>query len=167
VLLVLGEPEMHVESAAVKILPRRIRPVVIAALQKISFVYIDRTPERFSGIAIVVGSGRVDKLVLELPQVSGDLRCSRLVLLTNLGDYLEGFRFEPAKPGAQVTERIPELPLDSFRRGVRPDRLDGFIAGGAIGPEQVPRQECFGPAAQSPLDLLAVRYFCGARTTRS
>ena len=36
VLLVLGEPEMRVESAAVKVLPRRIRPGVIAVLQKIS-----------------------------------------------------------------------------------------------------------------------------------
>jgi hypothetical protein len=131
VLLVLGEPEMRVESAAVKILPRRIRPGVIAALQKISSVYIDRTSERLSGIAIFVSSGRVDKRVLELPQVAGDLRCSRLVLLTNLGHHLEGFLFEPAKPGAQVTERVPELSLDPLGRRVGPDRLDSLVAGGA------------------------------------
>ena len=57
---------------------------------------------------------------------------------------------------AEITERVPELSLDSFRRGIRPKHLDSRFAGGAFGPDQVPRQERLGPTPQSSPYLLAM-----------
>ena len=150
VVFELGQAEVGVEGSAVEVLTDRFDPGVVASLEEVAAIGVDGLAQCGSGL-VVGGPGGICEGRLELPQVAGDLGRARLVVLAGLGEHVESFVAGTSEPRAQIAEGTPELLTDTLGSGVRPQRVDGLVAGGAFGADQVPRRTgpWHGSAARS------------------
>src|SRR5664280_1337358 len=121
-----------------KILADRFDPRVVSSLEQLATVGVDGSAQRGSGMVFGGGSCGLAESRLELPKVTGDLDRCGLVVLANLGEHIKGIVTGTAEAGAQVAEGAPELLTDPLGSGVRPQRVDGLVAAGAFGADQVP-----------------------------